>query len=92
MSEVNNERPSYEEIKKTQRLRIAQQIECEENYPCDLIWQEDFMLERLVDLIETNAVDPIEADEVFRDWYNQRNPQIRVIYLGETAIGKPFVE
>lgn len=92
MSETNSNRQSYEDTKRMQRLRLSQQIECEEDYPCDPIWQEDFMLERLTDLIERNAVDPIEADEVFRDWYNRRNPDTTVIFLGETAIGKPFIE
>jgi len=82
----------YKETKRIQRMRMAQQIECEEDYPTDPIWQEDFMLERLTDLIEVNAVDPVEADQVFTDWYTRRNPDTRVVYLGEVAVPKPFYE
>ena len=82
----------YKEAKRLQRMRMAQQIENEEDYPSDPVWQEDFMLDRLTDLVESNAVDPVEADEVFTDWYQRRNPDTRIVYLGEVAVPKPFYE
>ena len=82
----------YKETRRLQRMRMAQQIENEEDYPVDPVWQNDFMLDRLTDLVEVNAVDPVEAEEVFRDWYNRRNPMIVVEFLGNAEIPRPFYE
>lgn len=82
----------YEDSDYMKRMRVARTIEQEEGYPSDAIWQEDYMLERLTDLIEENGIDPIQADETFNDWYRLRHPDTRVIYLGEVAVPKPFVE
>lgn len=92
MSEAYSEGPSYKETKRLQRIRISQQIECEEDYPCDPVWQSDFMREHLDDLVDRNAIDPVEAQQVYRDWYDRNNPQIIVTYLGEVAVSKPFYE
>ena len=73
------------------RLRIQQSIESEEGFPQDELGQQDFMLDRLNELVEDNLVDPVEAEEVFRDWYNRHNPMVVVKFLGST-VSKPFYE
>lgn len=74
------------------RLRIRQTIESEEYYPRDPIGQEDFMLDRLADLVEDNLVDPVEAEAIFTDWIREKRPDTVVIHLGSVAVSKPFYE
>ena len=71
--------------------QVQQTIQCEEYYPQDDTAQEDFMFDRLCELVEENVIGSAEAQDCFNDWILRRRPDTIVIHLGQT-VARPFYE
>lgn len=58
---------------------VQQQIEAQEEYPVDPIWQEDHMLEQLDSLLERRVITDQEHMEIFAGWITKRRPDTAVV-------------
>ncbi len=67
--------------------RIQQQIEAQEEYPVDPIWQEDHMLEQLDGLLEREVITDEEHAAIFGGWITKRRPDTAVIKVAPKPRG-----
>lgn len=62
--------------------RVIQSIQSEEHWPSDPIAQEDYMFDRLCELMEENALTGDEAHICFTGFIQAMRPDTRVVHLG----------
>lgn len=70
---------------------IFQAIRCEEYCPNDPTAQEDYMFDRLCELMETGQVDAADAQDAFNAYISYSRPDTRIVHLGE-AVSRPYHE
>jgi len=58
---------------------VQAQIEAQEEYPVDEIWQEDHMQEQLDSLLERKVITDQEHMEIFAGWIAKRRPDTAVL-------------
>lgn len=71
---------------------IWQSIRCEEYCPTDQTAQEDYVWDRLCELVEENAYDTDTAQEAYDDYRIHNHNDMVVRHLGQQAVSRPFYE
>ena len=58
---------------------VQQQIEAQEEYPVDHVWQEDYMLGELDGLLEHEVITDSEHVAIYANWIAKRRPDTTVL-------------
>lgn len=70
---------------------IFQAIRCEEHCPRDPVSQEDYVFDRLCELMEEQQIDASDAQDALNAYLAYVRPDARVVHLGE-IVSRPFYE
>ena len=71
----------------SETLRIIQSIQAEEYWPNDPIAQEDYMFDKLCELMEENGLTGDEAHLCFTGFIASQRPDVTVIHIQQPVSG-----